>query len=107
MAGAASPAGKRRARFELWGAPRRIALDQVSGCNGSHIANAEVFAFPPDDLAVARLADPRFEDEFFRTRQDIVGPQQGAGVGRIEDQATHRAIATAKDNKRGSQHATS
>jgi len=65
----------------------------------SQVTNAEVFAFPPDDLAVARRADGRFEDEFLRTQHDIRGPHHSARVGGIEDQTTHRTVAAAKDDK--------
>lgn len=63
-----------------------VALCHVNhGAADSHVANAEHFAFPPDDLAVVRRADPGFEDEFSRTRQDIRGPQQSARFRDIED----------------------
>jgi hypothetical protein len=72
----------------------------------SQVTNAEIFTFPEDNLAVARRADARFEDEFSWTLHDIRGPHQSACIGGIEDQTTHHAIAAAKDDKRALQLAT-
>jgi hypothetical protein len=75
------------------------------GAEVSEITNAEEFVVAPDDFAVARRVEARLQDEFCRTRHDICGFEQSARVGGIEDPATHRAKAVAKDDKRGHRHA--